>query len=84
MGGKFFDSSYRESSVKNKAKRQGAIDEPRQKKAPRKKTKDFRLMILEADVWGYFFRGNNGCWEMFPCKEFTPTWGWYVLGRSTG
>jgi len=82
MGGKFFDSSYRESSVKTKAKRQGGMDEPRRNKSKRKKEKKYKLYFL-CEEWHWRILRNNydGCWNLFPCAELTEGYFWEKQGK---
>lgn len=83
MGGKFFNSSYRESSVKNKKFRQGGSDEPpRVKKNSRKKKKEIKVQFLrEAHHWYFNWQGEPGCWELFPCQNIHDGLFWITMGK---
>jgi len=80
MGGKFFDSSWKESAVKNKRARQGGIDDPDPpKRNKRKKKKHIRLQYLQPrHPWWNRGEKADGCWVLLPCEKLTDgfQWGW--------
>jgi len=80
VGGKFFDSGWRESAVKNKHARQGGIDDPDRNKNKRKRKKKYRLEQLEFVMWRVFRDKEDGCWELFPCRSVTQGCLWVKIG----